>query len=202
MMVNGIIILMAFALYGTVHSILASLGAKRLVERWFGTTGQRLYRLFFNFIALVTILPLVTLPVLLPDKTIYAIPWPWSMAALIGQGLGLLGLMVGVLQTGLMNFIGFDQLIDPVGNKTTRHMTTNGLYSIVRHPLYTSGMLLLWLTPIMTWNFLAFNLGASIYMFLGAAFFEEKKLREEFGEQYITYQKTVPMLIPGIKPRK
>jgi methanethiol S-methyltransferase len=80
-------------------------------------------------------------------------------------------------------------------------MTRTGLYRYVRHPLYTCSILILWLVPVMTVNLLAFNLGATLYMTIGA-FFEERKLVREFGGEYEAYRRHTPMLVPGLKPRR
>ena len=50
----------------------------------------------------------------------------------------------------------------------------------------------------MTWNILAFNLGATLYILVGIQF-EERKLLKEFGQAYADYRRGVPMLIPFTK---
>ena len=54
-------------------------------------------------------------------------------------------------------------------------LVTSGLYRFVRHPLYTTGLLFLWLTTTMTVSQLNVYVGATIYIFIGA-YFEERKL--------------------------
>lgn len=76
-------------------------------------------------------------------------------------------------------------------------MVVNGLYRWMRHPLYTGGLLLIWLTPVMTVNTLTLIIVLSIYLVVGAVF-EEHRLVQEFGEQYTAYQQQVPMLIPKL----
>jgi methanethiol S-methyltransferase len=76
-----------------------------------------------------------------------------------------------------------------------------GLYKLVRHPLYTCGLILVWLPPVMTWNLLAFAIGATVYILIGA-YFEERKLVAEFGQAYLDYRKRTPMLIPGLHLHK
>jgi protein-S-isoprenylcysteine O-methyltransferase Ste14 len=71
----------------------------------------------------------------------------------------------------------------------------------VRHPLYTCGLLIVWLSPVMTWNLLALILGLTVYILVGIHF-EERKLRREFGEAYAAYQRRVPALIPGLRKRE
>jgi protein-S-isoprenylcysteine O-methyltransferase Ste14 len=72
------------------------------------------------------------------------------------------------------------------------------MYRWVRHPLYTAGLLIIWLFPIMTCNLLALNIGMTLYILLGAVL-EERKLEREFGEAYAQYKSRTPMLIPFLR---
>lgn len=191
------IILFAVLVYGFVHSLLASLAAKARAREWFASRADRWYRLFYNFFGILTFLPVLGLVAVLPNREIYIIPAPWSYLTLCGQLLALLALGVGLLQTGVWSFLGFEQVLNPAQAKPAQ-MVTGGLYRWVRHPLYTAGLVFIWLTPIMTDNLLALNLGLTIYLVVGAIY-EERKLVCEFGETYLRYQEITPMLIPGIK---
>jgi protein-S-isoprenylcysteine O-methyltransferase Ste14 len=55
---------------------------------------------------------------------------------------------------------------------------------------------MLWLMPVMTTSLLAFNLAATLYLYIGS-FFEEKRLLAAFGDDYLRYQHKVPRLIPN-----
>jgi protein-S-isoprenylcysteine O-methyltransferase Ste14 len=77
-------------------------------------------------------------------------------------------------------------------------LVVRGLYRWVRHPLYTAGLVLIWLSPVMTANLLALNAGLTIYIVAGAML-EERKLQAEFGEAYAAYKRRTPMLIPGAR---
>lgn len=191
-------VLLAVAVWGIIHSILASLWVKELVRRRFAKLYERGYRLFFNVFAVVSLMPVLALVVLLPDRLIYSIPAPWSLLTLGVQGLALIGLAYGVFQTGAMNFLGLEQLLDPQAAARQRPLVTGGLYRYVRHPLYFFGLLLIWLVPRMSWNWLTFSLGATLYLTIGTLF-EERKLRREFGEEYEQYRRRTPMLIPRWK---
>ena len=74
-------------LYGALHSWLASLWMKRRARHMFGTHADRWFRLAYNLIAVLTFLPVLALPVLLPDHRLYRIPTPWSFLAAAGQVL-------------------------------------------------------------------------------------------------------------------
>jgi protein-S-isoprenylcysteine O-methyltransferase Ste14 len=186
-------------LYGLLHSWLASLQAKALAERWLGVSAQRRwYRLAYNVIALVTFVPVLALPALLPDRTLYTITAPASWILRFFQALGAVVVLIAAFQTGAAHLAGLAQLLDPASADRAHALTTAGLYHWVRHPIYTGAILFLWATPTLTWNLLAFNLAAALYFAIGAVF-EERKLVREFGQAYVDYRRRTPMLVPGIK---
>jgi len=193
-MSSPLLIILAVFLYGVVHSLLALPRAKALARRWFGPAADRWYRLGYNLFGVISFLPVLALPALLPDQTLYTIPTPWSYLALAGQAAAVVMLAVGVMQTGAWKFLGLQQAFAPE-NQSPPRLVLTGLYRWVRHPLYTAGLLFIWLIPVMTANLLALNIGLTIYLIVGALF-EERKLVREFGEAYLQYRKVTPMLIP------
>ena len=190
------VILLAVALYGIVHSFLASKSAKAIAQRWLGASAGRGYRLAYNIFAVVSLLPVLALPILLPDRPLYRIPSPWAYLAVAVQGMALLALLVGLWQTGVWSFLGLEQLQRPVEGGESR-LVVSGLYRWVRHPLYTAGLVFLWFTPLMTVNLLALYAGLTLYLVVGASF-EERKLLREFGADYAEYRQRTPMLIPRL----
>lgn len=193
------IILFAIFIYGAIHSWLASNQAKALARRWFGEAAERGYRLAYNLFAGITLLPVLALVALLPDRWLYLLPAPWLWAALAVQGLALAALVVGLRQTGAWSFLGIEQLFHSQSNSNSK-LVVRGLYRWVRHPLYTAGLAFIWFSPLMTMNLLVLNVGLTIYIVIGALF-EERKLLREFGEAYAEYQRRTPMLIPGLRGR-
>ncbi len=195
------IILIAVGLYGLVHSILASLTVKDLAGRWLGTWGRRGYRLGYNFFAMFSFLPVLALVNDLPDLALYSIPFPWMLLTLALQGLAVVALILGVTQAGTWSFVGFQQLTQTAAGSDkpegSSSMTVSGLYRWVRHPIYTGVLVFIWCAPIMTRNLAALNLGLTLYILVGA-WFEERKLVHEFGQEYQIYAKKTPMLVPGL----
>ncbi len=191
-------ILLAMAVYGAIHSLLATFKVKALAQQFFGKAAERGYRLFFNIFAGISLLPVLALPAILPDQHLYTIPMPWMILFLAGQGAAAVAEVIGVLQTGAGEFLGLKQLFTPPA--TNGELAIQGLYHWVRHPLYSAGLLFIWLTPVMTVNILALNVGLTLYIILGTRF-EERRLCAEFGDAYAAYQKQVPMLIPSIRLR-
>ena len=152
-----------------------------------GAGFMRLYRLSYNAFSALTFLPIVYLMATLPDQPLYSIPSPWSYLMLAGQGLSALLLMVGVLQTDTLSFIGLSQLFT---RKKNRHsLVTRGLYRYMRHPLYTFGLLTIWFSSTVSVNSLTVYIAATVYTLIGA-YFEERKLLREFGQAYADYKKS------------
>ena len=186
------IILLTFAIYGAVHSLLASLTVKDFVHAFFGLVGERYYRLFYNIFSFVTLVPVLALPFIIPDKILYTIPDNWRLAAQAVQIISIGLVFISVIQTGLFSFIGLSQAM---GNKSKDTLTTNGLYGIVRHPLYTFSMIFLWLTTTMTQNTAMLYLAFSLYFIIGGIV-EERKLTKVFGDEYRDYIEKTSMFIP------
>jgi len=148
------------------------------------------------------LLPVLALVALLPDAPLYAFPGAWRWLGYGLQVLSVLGLGAALLQTDLGSFSGLsqlrgqdDSLCSPDARGRSGALVTSGFYRWVRHPLYTAGLLFLWANPLVSWNTLALNIGATAYLIVGAIF-EERKLLTEFGPAYAEYRRRTPMLLP------
>lgn len=182
------ILLIALAIWGIVHSILASSFAKDMIG------NANFYRLGYNIFAAISFAPILYLMKTLPDQLAYQVPAPWSVVMFGGQVFAALMLLTAFLQTDSLSFVGLRQLFE---TEKSGQLVTRGLYRVVRHPLYTFGLLFVWLTSTATLNSLTVYIGATIYTLAGA-YFEERKLLREFGASYVEYKKKTPMLIPGL----
>ncbi|RPH62951.1 MAG: isoprenylcysteine carboxylmethyltransferase family protein [Chloroflexi bacterium] len=191
----------ASILWGVVHSFLASHTAKNALRRAFGAIAfDRLYRFSYNFFSLASFFPIWMMLVTFPDTALYRIPEPWVYLATLLQGLAAIALIAGVMQTGPFEFAGLSQLVD-LGERKAETLVTDGLYAYVRHPLYTAGLVFIWLVPEMTLNRLALFAVFTLYIIIGA-YFEERKLLRDFGPVYAEYKAKTPMLIPIIRYKK
>ena len=192
---NLLILIGAFAAWGILHSLLASLASKEFFGKTLGAGFMRLYRLGYNVFSVLSLLPVLWLMWVLSDQPLYSVPAPWKYLMLAGQGIAAFLLLYGVLQTDTLSFIGLRQLADP--ELKSGMLVTSGLYRFVRHPLYSAGLLFLWLTPALTINQLNVYLSATLYIFVGA-YFEERKLLREYGAAYAEYKSVTPMILPGL----
>ncbi len=193
-------ILAAGAIYGLIHSLLASNKAKDLAAGLFGEGSRKFYRLFFVALAVPTTLIYVGLVFLLPDRLIYIIPYPWVVITLLLELAALVGLLLALSQTGTLDFLGLWPLLRKGLPQPEEKLITSGVYGYMRHPIYTFTILFLFLAPRMSWNLLSFSISATLYMLIGSIF-EEKKLRRQFGEDYRQYAAKIPGFIPKIMRR-
>lgn len=77
--------------------------------------------------------------------------------------------------------------------------TVRGPYRWVRHPQYLFVLLLVWSHPDLTADRLLFNGIITAWIVLGTVW-EERDLVEQFGADYLDYQRRVPMLLPYRRP--
>lgn len=174
--------------YYTLHSLMASNMMKSIIKLY-----PQKYRLLFNFIAIITILPGIPLFKSMERGT-YSMPA--IVLVIMGVILALIGLgiiLVALLNYDLKEFTGLGKV------KQNEELRINGLNKYVRHPLYTGTFLLVWGLYLgkMEGNFLIIALVTSVYIYLGTML-EERKLIAEFGEDYLAYKKQVPMFFPKL----
>ncbi len=191
-------IFVSVILWGLFHSLLASDRAKELARRLFGA-GNRSYRLLYNLFAILSFFPVLVLAYFTPDRTIYLVPWPWMALMLVGQLFAVVMLAVGFRQTDAREFLGWRKLAGEVDPQP--HLVKGGLYRYVRHPLYSAGLLFIWLMPLMTANLLVINCALTAYLLVGTLI-EERKLKRTFGQAYAEYSANTPMLIPFLRRNK
>jgi methanethiol S-methyltransferase len=181
--------------YGVLHSLLADKKVKKFIRDRSGTSF-RYYRSFYNLIAFLLLAALIYWLIRIPTQKIWM---PVLSQYFIGGAMVISGIagMVIVLKKYFVTSAGFRDLFYEGG---TPKLVVGGLHRIVRHPLYLSTFLFLWglLLLLPVWSLLVTNLVITLYT-IAAIRLEEKKLVEIFGEEYINYRKTVPMIWPRMK---
>lgn len=72
-----------------------------------------------------------------------------------------------------------------------------GVFKLVRHPLYFASILIYFSCIVLTLSLITLLPWVGIVVFYNyIAAYEEKKLEQKFGEDYIQYKKQVPRWIP------
>lgn len=83
----------------------------------------------------------------------------------------------------------------PASLPSASGLVVRGPYRAVRHPLYSSIIVLLWADPEMNAGQLLFAVMWTAWIYIGALL-EERDLTAEFGDTYRQYRLSVPILIP------
>ena len=99
--------------------------------------------------------------------------------------------------SGIIAWKGLNMVFGEEQKKPT--VITEGVFSLVRHPIYLSAILLYFSMIIYSISLLSICVWLIIigfYHFLGR--YEEKLLMRKFGDKYNEYMKDVPMWIPKI----
>jgi protein-S-isoprenylcysteine O-methyltransferase Ste14 len=197
-MISGILALIIyFIFFAIIHSVLADPHFKEKAKKSLGKSFDRWSRLAFILLALYMVLPFIYILIVIPGNVLYIVPFPWSWLMTAGRILALLALLLALRQTGFPNFFGLAQLQN-IEQAQKSHLVTDGFYCHLRNPLFLFGALFLWLSPIMSASLLVFNILATAYFYVGARH-EERSLRQEFGNEYEEYVRSVPMFIPKMK---
>jgi protein-S-isoprenylcysteine O-methyltransferase Ste14 len=192
-------VLIATFVFGVTHSLFAGQPIKQAVRRRLGDRAYRgLYRLGYNLVAMAGFSIVIVLAYL-ESSTIWLVDGAPGVLLLVVQGIGLAGLSISLLQIDLGRFLGLSQLRAFVNGQALplppESLQTGGVYRIVRHPLYLFSLLVIWAFPRMTEGWLAFNIMVTLYMIIGSIL-EERRLIQEFGQQYVDYQRQTSWLIP------
>jgi protein-S-isoprenylcysteine O-methyltransferase Ste14 len=179
-----------------LHSAMISVPVTEFLKRRLGD-WFRFYRLFFNLVAILTLIPVALFAYAIQTQVIF----DWSGYMRMGQvlllGLAVLLFFLGGRHYDALQFLGIKQIQEGTSNKVltdTGELDTSGILRITRHPWYLAAILFIWARQLDVSAILV-NIILTVYLIAGT-YFEEKKLIGEFGEQYMTYQMRVSMLLP------
>jgi protein-S-isoprenylcysteine O-methyltransferase Ste14 len=116
----------------------------------------------------------------------------WSLNA-----IGWLGVPLSSFFIDHFDLFGVKQALHAFRRTTfdRKGFVTPMLYKYLRHPMMTSLMVGLWVTPHMTMGHALLSLGMTVYVFIGVHF-EERALGIEFGAEYQRYQAATPKFLP------
>lgn len=195
-----IAIVLLFASFAVLHSVLAAIKVKRIVKEKFPKLLPY-YRLIYNLVALFCFYIIYEIAPH-PDRVLYDLLFPYDIMIFVLQIFSLLGIIWSVSVIDGYEFLGWSQIKRLLNNnydeqdldeKSTLYI--KGPFRIVRHPIYFFFILFLGLRPTMDLYYIAFYVCIVVYFYLGT-FYEEKRLIGAFGNKYERYQKLVPRLIP------
>jgi methanethiol S-methyltransferase len=189
------ILAFAWVVYCVLHSVLAAASVKTVMGKWLGK-NFRYYRFaytIFSFVGLVAILLYqvnITSPLLFQSNGI--VQWTGIIFAAFGASFVLLNIFKYFMQLSGVQWL--------TQENPAAKLERKGFHKYVRHPLYLSTFVFIWglwlVYPYL--SLLIANVIITIYTLIGIGF-EEKKLINEFGDEYKTYQQEVPKIIPWLR---
>ena len=195
--VNNVIeyvwIILASTLFGIQHSGVSSLRVKGLIiDRW----GKKGYAGIFNFTSMLTLL-LAFLSMHF-GNWLYFITDPSQIQPLL-FGLGVLFGIGGVVVAAKASQVISVSTVADMRTERKPELITAGIYSRVRHPLYLAtilifgAMALIYPFPVV----IVFALSMIAYTMIGA-YFEERKLVLQYGNDYNEYKKQAGFILPWL----
>ncbi len=190
-MKGHILLAAGWGVYLSLHSILATDYFKNFIKN-ITKTGFKFYRLIYSIFSTLGLLMLLVMNGLI--QTSYLLN-PLGVTRYLSLMLATLGVIVisrAFREYSLITFIGVKE--------ESKQFKRSGILNRVRHPIYSG-------TILVAIGFLLFNPTVAtlvstccifVYLPIGI-YLEEKKLLLQFGDQYHTYIREVPSLIPRIR---
>ena len=170
-------------LWCALHSAMISISVTEYFKKLLGSK-YRFYRLLFNIISVLTLIPVALFAYLRPGQVLIL-------------GLAMWFFFRGERHYDIRQLIGLKQIREgtaDVAITETGALDTSGVLGMTRHPWYLATLLLIWARQ-MDVSALIVNAIFTGYLFVGT-YLEEIKLVREFGGNYQNYQQKVSMIIP------
>jgi len=182
-----------FTLFAAHHSLLARPRAKSWIA---GIVPPALERSTYVWVASLLFL-LTCAAWRRTGQQLYAASGLAAGLLYLLQAAGVVLIVQSVRRLDHLEIAGIRQIRGDSGPADTT-LQTDGVYGLVRHPLYLGWILFVFAVPTMTLDRLYFASISSAYL-LVAIPWEERSLRREFGAQYDAYQRAVRWrVLPGI----
>ena len=194
-MKNCLAVAIVWGAYLALHSVMISITVTEYLKRMTGDR-YRFYRLFFNMVAVLTLVPVVIFSGAVKGEIFFAweglLPLKWAVFA-----GGILLFWAGSRHYSFSRFLGLRQIREGARHglmNGSGRIDSTGILGIIRHPYYSGTILLFW-SHDLDHTQLAVNIVVTVYVIIGT-FLEERKLIIEFGDGYREYRERVSMFVP------
>jgi protein-S-isoprenylcysteine O-methyltransferase Ste14 len=188
--------LAAFAIFAAHHSLFARSSAKALVARVASASLERPIYVWASGILLFALCGTWTRL----GGTVYRVEGPGLAATAAVQLFGLWLWSSAARRISLAELIGVGRTREgrAFDAPDAGALSADGAYGLVRHPLYSGLLAVLWGVPHMTRDRLLFAVCCTAYI-LVAVRFEERDLEARHGARYRAYTRRVrARLVPGL----
>ncbi|MGV3773174.1 MAG: methyltransferase family protein, partial [Verrucomicrobiales bacterium] len=199
-------IVSATAMFGAIHTALASRQAKELAARCIGERNRdAYYRLFFNLQSVVASAALLLVVLSQPDRKLWRVSWPTAILFNAVRAGCLWGMVLAVRQIGFARVSGLQSASAHLRKRTAIPLVPEaqgpaldapmtGPFRFTRHPLNFLAIPLIWLAPRITRNRFVLNCAATLYFLLGSIH-EERRMRQAWGSDYEAYRRQTRFLL-------
>ena len=191
-----LLLFLAWCAWCSLHSLMISLTVTAWMQRRF-PDGFRFYRLFFNLVAVTTLVPVLLYSHSLEGETVISWRGNWLVIPVLLWGMAIPLAVAGGRRYDALQVLGLRQIREENSCSVLTDdctLDTSGILSWVRHPWYSAGLLVVWARPL-DLAALITNLVVCGYFIVGALL-EERKLVRQFGDQYREYRRRVDMFFP------
>ena len=191
-----IILTILWISYCTLHSAMITPRFTNFLRRKL-EESFKYYRLFYNVVALALLIPVVLYSYSIRQTPFFTWEGYLLPVRFLLLAAGLFFFYAGARQYDMSTFLGLKQINESITHNLINksgQLNSSGILGVVRHPFYAATFPLIWATNLDV-TFLIVNCILSIYVIIGT-FLEEKKLVQEFGDEYRAYQDRVSMLFP------
>jgi protein-S-isoprenylcysteine O-methyltransferase Ste14 len=189
---NEALLVMGWAVYFYLHSLLAGTAVKRFFTHLFSISSARIYRIGYNIISLSGICLLLYLQLITPSLLLFKTGLATTAVSLLFFIAGLVIMFISIRNYDWKSFLG-------ISDEHINLLIVTGLNKYVRHPLYSGT--LLFVMGYFIWQPYCKNLLLliliCIYLAIGILY-EERKLVKIYGAAYKDYQQKVKKMIPFI----
>ncbi|MBW1634657.1 MAG: hypothetical protein JRJ68_00150 [Deltaproteobacteria bacterium] len=188
----------AWGSWCVMHSFLISTAVTGYLQsRYSGY--HRWYRIIFNSLSLITLIPLIYSLRLFENTVVFRWHGYWLLLRFFLLVLAFVLFREGAKKYALDYFLGVKQLQTGKSNALLSDRETfarTGAFGLIRHPWYAGSLLLVWSAlPAYTVATMIVSSILTVYLFAGTLL-EERKILAEYGENYRLYQRHVSMLFP------
>lgn len=179
-----------------VHSAMISV---RFTDYLKSKLGRRFrfYRLFFNAIAVASLIPVGFYMYAIQSQPILHWEGYLRICQIIMLAIAALLFLAGARHYSMLQLLGIRQLKEGIlysGLSEHAELDTTGVLGVIRHPWYTAVIVLIWARNL-DFSAIVVNVVFTAYLVVGS-FLEEQKLLLQFGEKYREYQRNVSMFVP------
>ncbi len=182
-----------WSIFCVLHSVLADGGLKKKLA----VSKPKLftyYRLFYTLFAFASMAAVLLYQFSIPSLLLFNNSgwiyfFGWAITVTGGA------IMLICIKKYFLSLSGLKSLV--AHQVVANELRIDGIHRYVRHPLYLGTFLFIWGAWLVYpgLSFLIANVIITIYTLLGIIL-EEKKLVQEFGEDYKNYMKKVPRILP------